>query len=98
MKPQAALPTKSVDSCVIQVKATPNASRDELQGWLGDHLKIRIQAPPSDGKANERLCAFLAETLALPKNAVTLLSGASSRQKRVTVLGLSLEEAKRRLA
>jgi uncharacterized protein (TIGR00251 family) len=83
---------------VIPIKATPNSAKDELQGWLGDHLKVRIQAPPTDGKANERLCTFLAEKLALPKNSVTLSSGASSRQKRVSVLGLSLEEAKRRLS
>jgi uncharacterized protein (TIGR00251 family) len=97
LKPRTDPSSKATASCVISVKATPNSTKDELQGWLGDHLKVRIQAPPTDGKANERLCAFLAEKLLLPKHSVNLSSGASSRQKRVSIQGLSLEEAKRRL-
>ena len=87
-----------MDHCVIQIKAAPNSPRDEIQGWLGDSLKVRVQAPPTDGKANERLCAFIAATLSLPKSSVTLVSGASSRQKRLAILGLSEHQVRERLA
>ncbi len=87
-----------MDHCVIQIKATPNSPRDEIQGWLGDSLKVRVQAPPSDGKANERLCTFIAATLCLPKGSVTLVAGASSRQKRLAILGLSEQQVRQRLA
>jgi uncharacterized protein (TIGR00251 family) len=83
---------------ILQIKASPNASKDEIQGWLGDSLKVRVQAPPTDGKANERLCAFIAERLNLPKGAVTLLSGASFRQKRLGIQGLTEQEVRRILA
>lgn len=83
-----------MEHCVLQIKAAPNSPKDQIQGWLGDSLKVRIQAPPTEGKANERLCAFLAEKLSLPKGAVTLLSGASSRQKRVSVSGLSAQQVR----
>jgi uncharacterized protein (TIGR00251 family) len=87
-----------VASCRLSVKAVPGASRDEIVGWLGDALKVRIQAPATDGKANGRLCAYLAETLGLSKRAVTLVAGASARQKIVSFEGLSEEEVRRTFA
>ena len=87
-----------MEHCVLQIKAAPNSAKDAIQGWLGDSLKVRLQAPPTDGKANERLCAFLAETLSLPKGAVTLVSGASSRQKRVSIRGLSEQQVREKFA
>jgi uncharacterized protein (TIGR00251 family) len=85
-------------SSMLRVKAVPNAPRDEVQGWIGDSLKVRVHAPPTDGKANERLCAFIAGKLSLPRAAVTLASGASSREKRLAVAGLSEQEVRERLA
>jgi uncharacterized protein (TIGR00251 family) len=79
-------------SCRILVKVVPNASQDELVGWLGESLKIRISAPPTDGKANERLCDFFAERLGLSRGAVSLVSGASSRQKILSIQEISLKE------
>jgi uncharacterized protein (TIGR00251 family) len=87
-----------MEQCVLQIKAAPNSAKDEIQGWLGDCLKVRIQAPPTDGKANERLCTYVAEVLGLPKGSVTLISGASSRQKRLSVRGLSEPQLRERLA
>jgi uncharacterized protein len=75
-------------SCIIPIKAVPNAARSEIVGWLGDALKVKLKAPPVDGKANAELCRFLAELLNLPKSAVTLATGASARQKRVQITGL----------
>lgn len=84
-------------ACILAIKAIPNAPRSEVVGWLGDTLKVKVHAPPVEGKANEELCAFLAEKLDLPKRAVSVLRGDTSRQKSVRVDGLDLAEARRRL-
>lgn len=65
----------------------PGAKRTEFAGRHGDALKIRLAAPPVDGKANEALLRFIAETLHLPKSAVTLKSGQTSRHKVLEVVG-----------
>lgn len=82
--------------CHLPIKAVPNAARSEVVGWLGEALKVRLKAPPVDGKANAELCRFLAETLALPRGAVTLATGASARQKRVQILGLAESDVRAR--
>lgn len=84
-------------SCVLEIKVIPNAPRTELIGWLGTALKIKVHAPPVDGKANDILCEFLADTLNLPRRAVTLLRGATSRQKSVRIDGLDFAAVKQRL-
>lgn len=85
-------------SCKLAIKAVPNAPRSALAGWLGDTLKVKLHAPPVEGKANEELCRFLAETLDLPRRAVTLVNGDTSRQKLVAIAGLTLAETRARLA
>jgi uncharacterized protein (TIGR00251 family) len=65
----------------------PGAKKTEFAGLHGDALKIRLAAPPVDGKANEALIKFVAETLKLPKSAVTLKSGQSSRRKVIEIQG-----------
>lgn len=77
-------------SCTLAIKAIPNAPRSEVVGWLGDALKVKVHAPPVEGRANEVLCAFLAETFGLPRRAVTVLRGDTSRQKLVRLDGLAL--------
>lgn len=72
------------------VRAVPNASRSEIAGWeedprAGRVLRVRIAAPPVEGKANTALREFLAKALGLPKSAVTLEKGDSSRLKTFTV-------------
>ena len=84
-------------ACVLAIKAIPNAPRSEVVGWLGEALKVKVHAPPVEGKANEELCAFLAEKLGLPKRAVSVLRGDTSRQKSVRIDGLALPEVKQRL-
>lgn len=78
------------DSCLLTVKAIPNAPRSAIVGWLGDALKVKVHAPPVDGRANDVLCAFLADQLGLPRRAVTLVRGDTSRQKLIRLDGLSL--------
>ena len=84
-------------SCILQVKAVPNAPRNEVAGWLGDALKVKLRAPPVDGKANAELCRFLAEALELPRSAVTVATGDTSRHKRIAIAGLDLSQVRARL-
>ena len=82
--------------CLLAIKAIPNAPRHEVVGWLGDALKVKVHAPPVECRANEALCEFLAETLGLPRRAVTVQRGDTSRQKIVRIDGLSLADIRRR--
>jgi uncharacterized protein len=82
---------------VIRLRVQPRASRDEVTGVIGDAIRVRLTAPPVDGEANEALVRFLASRLEVPRSAVTLLSGLSSRTKLVAVEGLSAEQVTRRL-
>lgn len=80
-----------MEACRLEIKAVPNAPRSEVVGWLGEALKVKIRAPALEGKANQALCVFLAEALGLPKRAVRLLQGETSRKKVVEIEGISLE-------
>lgn len=81
----------------ITVHAQPGAKKTQVAGLHGDAIKIRIHAPPVDGKANEELCRFLAETLGVAKNDVVLSRGEKSRSKTFEVRGVSLADASSRL-
>jgi uncharacterized protein len=83
--------------CQLELKVIPNASRDEVVGWLGPALKVKVQAPALDGRANDALTEFLADQLGLPRRAVVLERGDRSRQKRIRITGLGLPEVRRRL-
>ena len=84
--------------CRLAIKAIPNAPRNTVAGWLGDALKVKVHAPALEGRANEELCEFIAETLDLPKRAVTLVQGDKSRQKLVQIDGMDLATVKAKLA
>jgi len=90
-------PATAPSGSTLAIKAIPNAPRNEVVGWLGDALKVKVHAPPVEGKANEVLCEFLAKALALPRRAVTIARGDTSRHKLVRIAGLSLAEVKTRL-
>lgn len=80
------------------MKATPNARADEIRGFVGELLQVRLKAPPVDGKANEALARFVAERLGLPRGAVTLDHGATARRKLLRIEGMSREDAIARLS
>lgn len=63
----------------------PNASRSEFAGLHGDALKIRIQAPPVEGKANAELVKFLAKAFGVGKRDIDIISGELNRHKRVRI-------------
>ncbi|MBI4984803.1 MAG: YggU family protein [Rhodocyclales bacterium] len=81
------------DGVVLSLHIQPGAKRTEVAGPHGDALKIRLAAPPVDGKANEALIAFVAKTLGVPKASVALVSGQTSRAKRVRVAGIAAADA-----
>lgn len=87
-----------VSACTLELKTIPNATRDQLVGWLGDVLKVKVRAPALEGRANDALLDFLAKQLGLPRRAVTLVRGDKSRHKVVRLDGLTLAEARIRLA
>lgn len=69
----------------LAVTVAPNARGTAVDGWHGGALRIRLAAPPVEGKANARLIEWLADELGLPRRAVRLASGATSRRKRVEI-------------
>lgn len=70
---------------VLSVSVVPNAKRTEVVGLHDEDLRVRLAAPPVDGKANDTLTAWVAAQLQLPKRAVRLLRGQTSRQKQLEI-------------
>ena len=83
----------------ISVQITPNAKKSEVTGVLDDVLKIRLQAQPIEGKANEALVRFLADTLSVPKNAVAITHGHTNKRKmiEVTASAITVERVRKAL-
>ena len=73
------------EDLILDCHLQPKASKDEFAGLHGERIKIRLTAPPVDGKANAQLLAFLAAAFAVGKSQVSLESGQQSRQKRVRI-------------
>ncbi|RGP52868.1 DUF167 family protein [Pseudomonas abyssi] len=73
------------DDLLLDCHLQPGAKRAEFAGQHGERLKIRISAPPVDGKANDALIRFLADAFAVSRQQVSLLSGQNSRQKRLRI-------------
>ena len=82
---------------VLTVKVAPGARKDEVQGWMGDTLKLRVAAPPEKGRANAAVVALLARTLSTSRDRIVIVAGAGSRRKRVRIEGLSPEELRKRI-
>ena len=86
----------------LAVRAQPGAKKTAITGVYGEgaaaQLKIAVQAPPIEGRANEALIAFLAGFFGLPRNRIELLTGELSRSKVFLVRGLPLAEVERLLA
>lgn len=70
---------------ILNIKIQPNASKDEFAEILGNAIKIRISAPPVEGKANLHLLNFLAKQFKVRKSRVSIISGKTARLKRVKI-------------
>jgi uncharacterized protein (TIGR00251 family) len=80
------------------VRVIPRAGRNQIAELMDDgRVKIRLTAAPVDGEANQQLIRFLAEVLQVPRSAIEIVGGLSSRDKLVTVLGLDAETLQQRI-
>jgi uncharacterized protein (TIGR00251 family) len=86
------------EGVVLPVRAQPGARRTGVQGEQRGALKVAVQAPPADGRANEALVETLREVLGLKRSQVELLTGHTGRDKRFLIRGLERAELERRLA
>lgn len=82
---------------VLVVHVQPGAKKTEVAGEHGEALKIRLAAPPVDGKANDCLLRFLADRLGIARSRLTLIAGTTSRAKRIGIGGLSRDFVLQRL-
>ena len=81
----------------MRLRIIPRAPRNRVDGPLGDALKIRLQAPPVDGEANQALVRYLADRLEVSRSAIRLVAGATGRNKIVLVNSLSARQVQERL-
>ncbi len=81
--------TETPDGCMFYVRVVPRSRRNEVVGLHGDALKVRLTAPPEKGRANRALRELLADRLGVATSSVEILSGHTSRQKRLRVCGVS---------
>ncbi len=79
------------NGCTIVVRVHPGARRNAITGTHDGALKISLTTPPTDGRANAALIAFLAEALSIPRAAITLVTGATTRTKTLHLEGLTPE-------
>ena len=81
-------------SATLRIKVVPRAPQNRIEGWQGETLKVRLQAPPVEGKANGALIALLADTFHVGNGQIEILSGETARLKVVRIHGLSAEQVK----
>lgn len=88
------LRTLADGSLLLALHVQPGAARTELAGQHGTALKLRLTSPPVDGKANKAAVAFIATLLRLPKSAVVIRNGLTSRAKTLLLTGIAENEAR----
>ena len=89
--------TDHAEGLILPVRAQPGARKAGVLGEQGGALKVAVTAPPADGRANKALVEALRDLLNRKRSEVELLSGATSREKRFLIRGLSREELQQRL-
>jgi uncharacterized protein len=87
-----------VSQTKITVQVQPRASRNEVAGFIDGVLKVKIAAPPVEGKANKKLVEFLSECLGVSKSRLNIVKGEKGRNKVIAIEGLGWEEVVKRLS
>jgi uncharacterized protein len=82
----------------VRLRVSPGARKTELAGRHGDGWKVRVSAPPEDGRANDAVLELLAKRVGLPRRALSIVSGHRGRDKVVEMSGIDADEAERRMA
>ena len=88
---------RSAAGLTFAVRVVPRAGRTAIAGVRGDAILVRLAAAPVDGAANDALLAFLSEALDIPSKHISIAAGGHSRDKRVMLSGITVEQAERRL-
>jgi len=88
---------ESANGISFVVKVHPRAKQNAITGELGDALKLSLNAPPAEGKANDACLEFFAKLLKVQRSSVTIASGQSNRRKIVRVRGLNAEQFRARV-
>ena len=83
--------TANADGCTVTFKVVPRASKSEFSGREEGWIKVRLQAPPVDGKANDALIKFLSDYFEIPRRNITLVSGQTNRLKIIRLAGVPAE-------
>lgn len=94
-RPEPTICSLTEGGIVLTLHIQPRASKNEVCGVQGDALKIRLTSPPVDGAANKLCREFLADLLDVPKSAVEIISGETSRHKRVRIASADPEKLRR---
>jgi uncharacterized protein (TIGR00251 family) len=81
----------------MAVRVHPGAKRNAITGTHDGALKVSLTVPPTDGRANEALIAFIAETLGVPRSRISLISGVVNRSKTLRIIGLNAAEVEARI-
>ena len=82
----------------LNLKVVPGSSREEVVGWLGESLKVKVKAPPEKGRANEAVVALLAKRLGIDTSSIRVVSGHGSPVKIVAIDGMDDDAIRAALA
>ncbi len=89
--------TNAPPHCFLHLKVVPGSRKDSIVGALGQRLKVKVAAPPEEGKANAAACGLIAARLGLKPRDVTVVVGHASAEKTLRIEGLTAAEAEGRL-
>ena len=87
-----------MEPVILRVRLTPRAASSRIDGWDGDLLRVRVTAPPVEGRANDALLRLLAKALDVSPSRLRLVKGQTSREKVIAVEGVSGEDVRARLS
>jgi len=83
--------------CILNIRLTPRGSKNEILGWDGDTLRVKVTAPPLEGAANKACVQLVAQRLGVKRSQVTIVAGDKSRNKILRLTGVTIDEARQAL-
>ncbi|MDO8683876.1 MAG: DUF167 domain-containing protein [Armatimonadota bacterium] len=83
-----------MSDAILKIRLTPRGSKNEILGWEGDTLRVKVTAPPVEGAANKACVDFIAERLGIKRGQVSIVAGDKSREKTLRITGMSEDEVR----